>query len=214
VRLLRPLWRWLRWLLLAYVAASIAYTAASLWLAMSPAALQTVVVLDFGLTLMSAPFAIASIAMLSYSLIFYWCGFLWLKLTYRAMRNLREIGAKDLTISPVGAVGWHFFPILQLWMPLRAIRQIWRASSDPDQPASVPVPAQISGWWALWVGSLVLGVATIANDPATTGVGAAQMAWINVVGAALYIPMTLLALWFWPRIVELQDTRWQAAQFA
>jgi hypothetical protein len=67
-----------------------------------------------------------------------------------ANRNVRRLGA-DLSVTPGWAVGWFFVPILNLWKPYRAMRELWKASraaaSWREQPGSVILPV----WWILLI---------------------------------------------------------------
>lgn len=82
-------------------------------------------------------------------------GFLLMRFVFRAMKNLHLSQAAGVTISPGWAVGYNFVPILLLWKPLQAMRQIWRGSHDP-QNADAKVPATMGWWWALWIGTNIL----------------------------------------------------------
>lgn len=78
--------------------------------------------------------------------------------TYRANYNVRQLGARGLRFSPGGSIGWHFVPVLFLWRPYQAMKEIWQASVDPEEwrPGS-PVPPFLPLWWALWLVSHTLG---------------------------------------------------------
>lgn len=75
---------------------------------------------------------------------------------YRAMKNLTLVGAADLRTTPFWSVGTFFVPVVNLWKPLSAVRQIWRGSHDPET-ADVKVPAMIGWWWCFWIVSNILG---------------------------------------------------------
>ncbi len=47
---------------------------------------------------------------------------------YRATKNVRTLGAKEVN-SPIMAVVWWFIPVFQLWKPYKVAQQIWRASN-------------------------------------------------------------------------------------
>jgi hypothetical protein len=49
---------------------------------------------------------------------------------HRAYKNLRPLGAVNLTYSPGWAVGGFFVPFLNLVRPFQVMREIWKAS-DP-----------------------------------------------------------------------------------
>lgn len=78
---------------------------------------------------------------------------------YRASRNLRALGIPKQTLeySPGWAVGSFFVPILNLFVPFRAVKEIW-VKSDPNldsainfSPQGSAIPAFIGWWWASWI---------------------------------------------------------------
>lgn len=75
---------------------------------------------------------------------------------YRAMKNLTAVNAAGLRTTPFWAVGYFFVPIVNLWKPLGAVRQIWRGSFDP-KAADVHVPSMIGWWWFCWLVQNFLG---------------------------------------------------------
>lgn len=56
----------------------------------------------------------------------------------------------ELPSTPGMAVGWWFIPVANLWMPLREVRGLFRASSAdrsrPDDP-----PTYLLTWWATFI---------------------------------------------------------------
>jgi hypothetical protein len=76
---------------------------------------------------------------------------------HRANRNARALGARHLEFTPGWAVGWYFVPILNLWKPMQAMREIWHASQNPHAGPDESTPAMISGWWGLWLITNFLG---------------------------------------------------------
>ncbi len=66
-----------------------------------------------------------------------------------------------MRFSPGECIGWFFVPIAALWMPLQAMKEIWRAS-DPrgEQGAWITLPSTplIDLWWASWILSEVVGL--------------------------------------------------------
>jgi len=78
---------------------------------------------------------------------------------YRAVKNLHAVNAAGVRTTPFWAVGTFFIPIVNLWKPLGAVRQIWKATFDPVS-AAVSVPAMIGWWWFFWIVAGVLGNAS------------------------------------------------------
>ena len=79
---------------------------------------------------------------------------------YRANKNARALGAQGMTFTPGWSVGWFFIPIMNLFKPYQAVREIHQAS-DPYADArtwrKAPVAAIVGWWWAFWIISNILG---------------------------------------------------------
>ena len=69
----------------------------------------------------------------------------------RAHRNVRALGARALTTTPGWAVGSFFIPILNLFRPYQAMRDLLQASHDPAKWRSAPGSPVLPLWWALWL---------------------------------------------------------------
>ena len=76
---------------------------------------------------------------------------------YRANYNARQIGAAEMVFTPGWSIGWYFIPIAHLWKPYQAMKEIWKASSNPQSWHSQPTPALLPWWWFLWIISNHLG---------------------------------------------------------
>lgn len=82
---------------------------------------------------------------------------------YRANLNARALGALNMRFTPGWCVGWFFIPIMNLFRPYQATREIWLASEPTfdsanrerwKRGASSPI---LPLWWTLWIGSGFLG---------------------------------------------------------
>ena len=74
-----------------------------------------------------------------------------LKWIYRANYNVRQLGANGLRFSPAGSIGWYFVPVLCLWRPYQAMKEIHQASLNPHEWKDRPVPTLLPLWWTLWL---------------------------------------------------------------
>lgn len=72
-------------------------------------------------------------------------------------RNTRALGAHGMKIAPGWAVGWYFVPIANLFMPYRAMKEIWKASKSPAAWQELRRGAILPWWWGLFLASSVLG---------------------------------------------------------
>lgn len=70
---------------------------------------------------------------------------------YRANYNAYELGAKNLHFTPGWSIGFYFIPIMSLWKPYQAMKEIWQASEHPKNWKSVHVSGILSLWWMLWL---------------------------------------------------------------
>ena len=70
----------------------------------------------------------------------------------RANKNARAFMA-PLSNSPGWAAGWFFVPIVYLWKPYYAMKEIWQGS-DPDpavDASNAPVSPLLALWWWMYL---------------------------------------------------------------
>ncbi len=84
-------------------------------------------------------------------------GVIILRWIYRANQIARAKGAQDMTVTPGWSVGWYFVPVMWFWKPYQAMKEIWQATVSPSDWHSVETPGIFPLWWALFIGSNVLG---------------------------------------------------------
>ena len=80
-----------------------------------------------------------------------------LKWIYDANLNARRLGARGLIFPPGMAAGYYFIPILNVWRPYQAMREIWKASAEPENWEAQKTPVLFPIWWGLWITAGVLG---------------------------------------------------------
>jgi hypothetical protein len=83
---------------------------------------------------------------------------------HRAYRNLPALGAKNLLTKPGWAAGCWFIPVLNLFRPYQAAREIV-VYSDPaytgeELASAIGAPALLKSWWAAWI------IANVLSRPA------------------------------------------------
>jgi hypothetical protein len=88
---------------------------------------------------------------------------------YCANKNARALGAVGMQFSPGWSVGWYFIPILSLWKPYQAMKEIWQASSALEYWQGSAAAPILGWWWFAYVVSAILGqlyfrVSMAAND--------------------------------------------------
>jgi hypothetical protein len=93
---------------------------------------------------------------------------LYSRFIYRSLRNFKAIASTEVTIGPVFGVASAAIPILHLFGPYIAMRQIWKgshASLQRDPPAS----AAFGWWWAMWIiAGFAAGGASVASNQSET----------------------------------------------
>ena len=81
---------------------------------------------------------------------------------YSANARAHRLGREGMRFSPRASVLWFFAPFANLVVPLRAVREIWRASdpavdsSDPLAWKRAPGSWILVVWWIAWIGANVL----------------------------------------------------------
>ncbi|HSC76883.1 MAG TPA: DUF4328 domain-containing protein [Pseudomonadales bacterium] len=96
---------------------------------------------------------------IAYLLVFIISGFLILRWIHRANFNARQLGAQGMQFTPGWSIGYYFIPILTLWKPYQAMKEIWQASNNPNNWSSEKVSPIVGLWWFLWIISNMLGQA-------------------------------------------------------
>jgi hypothetical protein len=78
---------------------------------------------------------------------------------YSANKRAHNLAPVGMRFSPWASVLWFFAPFANLIYPLRAVREIWRASdptvdrTDPVAWQSASVTWLLSVWWVAWIGT-------------------------------------------------------------
>jgi hypothetical protein len=93
---------------------------------------------------------------------------------HRASKNLKGLGRVGMRNTPGGCVAGFFIPIANLWMPMQAMKEIWRAS-DPTAEQGSWFAAKSSPlvglWWGAWLLTGVISVFAllVQGDPSAEG---------------------------------------------
>jgi hypothetical protein len=122
------------------------------------------------------------------------CFCIWI---HRANRNARALGAEGMVFTPGWSVGWFFVPIMNLFKPFQATREIYQAS-EPKASGSdwmnVPVSPLLGWWWAAWLLSNFTAQfelrMSLSDDPALMQVSS----WVGVASSILGAAAALLAM--------------------
>lgn len=76
---------------------------------------------------------------------------------YRANKNLRALGATNMRFSPGWSVGWYFVPLLSLWKPYQAMKEIFLKSKELSSNTTGNKSLLLPAWWALWIITEIIG---------------------------------------------------------
>jgi len=142
---------------------------------------------------------------------------------HQAAKNVRAFGQQGLEFTPGWAVGWWFVPIASLWMPYRAMKEIWKAS-DPETVGdgsgaawmARAVPSLLPLWWATYVangvvagGLAVVQVLSTLHDPTKPNFGGGPIG----IGAHVLIIIAAVAIVsIMKQIAQRQDASAQRLQ--
>lgn len=94
-----------------------------------------------------------------YLVVFITSAVLILRWIHRANHNARQLGAKNMEFTPGWSIGYYFIPILTLWKPYQAMKEIWQVSKNPSDWGSQSVSWLLPIWWTIWLISNALGQA-------------------------------------------------------
>ena len=120
---------------------------------------------------------------------------------HRAHSNLPALGARRLQYSPGWTVGYFFIPILNLFRPYQATKEIWKGS-DPEAAFSeraglsqIGTPATLPMWWAFWIAANLAGRASARMSlRAETLDEMVTSSWVTLVADVISAVAAVLAI--------------------
>lgn len=81
---------------------------------------------------------------------------------HRAWSNLRLIGVSGLTLSPAWAALSFFVPIINLFVPFRAMRELYNRSTGEEEYFAHDSVGDVTSWWACYIGGGFISAFTVA----------------------------------------------------
>lgn len=87
-------------------------------------------------------------------------GIAFLKWIHRANKNCHGFGAQGMEFTPGWSIGYYFIPFINLYKPYRAMKEIWKVSTNPANWQNENGSALLGWWWALWLICGFLGQAS------------------------------------------------------
>lgn len=125
---------------------------------------------------------------------------------HRINVNCRGFGAQGMMMSPGWAVGSFFVPILNLFRPYQAMKQVWQVSQDPENWYSQKASGLLGLWWGLWLLSCVMGqVSFRLSLHADTVEALVGTTGLSIAEAGVSIVLTLTAIQLVRRIFRMQE---------
>jgi hypothetical protein len=123
----------------------------------------------------------------------------------RANHNVRAMGAQNMQVTPGWAVGYFFVPIVCLWRPYQAMKELWKASHNPAAWQDVQPGSILGLWWTLWIISNFLGQASFRISMAARDISSLQTATIiDMVSDVSHIALCIAAITLISQIRESQ----------
>lgn len=138
-------------------------------------------------------------------IIFIVSGILILKWIYRANYNARQLGATRMVFTPGWSIGWYFIPIANLWKPYQAMKEIWKASTNPLDWNTQSVSSMLHWWWFFWIVSGLFGNASfqlIMRAEEINGFIASNV--VAQFSEVTRIPLSLIVIGIVNRVYEMQ----------
>jgi hypothetical protein len=126
---------------------------------------------------------------------------------YRANNNARALGTTEMEYTPGWSVGWYFIPIANLVKPYSAMKEIWKASSNPKDWNNQPVSPLLGWWWFFWIVSNALGRASYKLSSKAEEINDFIISNIvTQVSDAVDIPLCLIVVAIVKRVYEMQNS--------
>jgi hypothetical protein len=133
---------------------------------------------------------IAGATSILYLVAFVVAGFFSLRWVYRANSNAHCLSA-DFGMSPGSNVGWFFVPIATWWKPYEGVRDVWKISANPNDPASTERPPLLVKWWTFWLVTNIAGTISFRLELSATTVGTAILAdAFDILSSIALVPAT------------------------
>ncbi|MDP3739444.1 MAG: DUF4328 domain-containing protein [Hyphomonadaceae bacterium] len=144
---------------------------------------------------------------------------MFLRFLYRGLKNLHLSNANGELMGPGWAVAYCFIPIVSLWKPHQAMRQVWRSSHDPVRAFASP-PGTMWAWWlpylfSNWIGNLSFRLSIQAGGFGEITDPDLYMStyWLDIAGAVLMIVSIIFLIPIVRQITTAQDRLADASAF-
>src|SRR5690348_1668526 len=114
---------------------------------------------------------------------------------HRANKNCNGFVNNRLEFSPGWAVGYYFVPVINLYMPYKAMKEIGRVSTDPVHWRYQSGSLLLVLWWMLWIVSNITGYAVgQLSLHAITLAGLRASTEVSILFDIINIPLYIVAI--------------------
>ena len=141
----------------------------------------------------------------SYLAVFIISGILILKWIYQSNQNARYLGAKDMAFTPAWSIGFYFIPIVSLWKPYQAMKEIWQASQNPNNWQLEKVSSILGVWWFFWIANSMVGQAVFRVSRRAQEIS--EIMNVNLISQVSEILSIPLAVVTWLLINKISNTQ-------
>jgi len=122
-------------------------------------------------------------------------GFTFLKWIHRANSNCHGFGTQGMKFTPGWSIGYYFIPIINLYKPYQAMKEIWKVSTNPANWQNETGGAVLRWWWALWLISGFLGQAAFRMSLQADTISALQASTtVSIASGIINIPLYIVAV--------------------
>jgi hypothetical protein len=122
-------------------------------------------------------------------------GISFLKWIHLANSNCHGFGAQGMEFTPGWSIGYYFIPFINLYKPYRAMKEIWKVSTNPANWQNERGSSLLGWWWALWLISNFLGQAAFRMSMRADTISSLQASTtISIISRIIDIPLYIVAV--------------------
>ncbi|MEA2031569.1 MAG: DUF4328 domain-containing protein [Patescibacteria group bacterium] len=133
-------------------------------------------------------------------------GISFLKWIHRANSNCHGFGAQGMEFTPGWSIGYYFIPFINLYKPYRAMKEIWKVSTNPTNWQNENGSALLGWWWALWLTSNFLGQAVFRLSMRADSISSLQASTtVSIISEIIDIPLYIVAVSLISSVFTKQD---------
>jgi hypothetical protein len=122
-------------------------------------------------------------------------GITFLKWIHRANSNCHGFGTQGMEFTPGWSIGYYFIPFINLYKPYRAMKEIWKVSTNPKNWQKENGSGLLGWWWALWLISGVLGKASFRLSMRADTISLLQASTtLSIVSELIDIPLYIVSV--------------------